>query len=187
MDQDAYAYLKSTPEATPAYMAAVHDAMRRKKPELAMKFAEQGVENGMAKPVQLAQADTGTMSDGVPASAPPSVRPDKTAPVPTPRPSEAPSPPTSQFPENKSAPDLHPSVTIEFDGKEFKAIENGKVVKNWPAVSGRPGYQGAEHQGEKGKGPLPEGEWVLRQGDLRPKFPPVMGGAPCGFDARSGR
>lgn len=61
------------------------------------------------------------------------------------------------------APDLHPSVTIEFDGKEFKAIENGTVVKSWPAVSGRPGYQGAEHQGEKDKGPLPEGEWVLRQ------------------------
>jgi len=43
----------------------------------------------------------------------------------------------------KPAPDLHPSVTIEFDGKEFKAIEDGKVVKSWPAVSGRPGYQGA--------------------------------------------
>ncbi|CCG40686.1 L,D-transpeptidase family protein [Magnetospirillum molischianum] len=63
----------------------------------------------------------------------------------------------------KPAPDLHPLVTIEFDGKEFKAVENGKVIKNWPAVLGRPGYQGAEHQGDKDNGPLPEGEWVLRQ------------------------
>lgn len=64
-------------------------------------------------------------------------------------------------------PDIHPSVTIEFDGKEFKAIENGKVVKSWSAVSGRPGYQGAENQGDKNKGPLPEGEWVLRQDQLQ--------------------
>ena len=69
--QDAYAYLKSAPEATPPYMAAVHDFMRRENPGLAMKFAEQGAQNGMAKPVQVAQAETGTMSDGVPASAPP--------------------------------------------------------------------------------------------------------------------
>lgn len=69
--QDAYAYLKSAPEATPPYMAAVHDFMRQENPGLAMKFAEQGAQNGMAKPVQVAQAETGTMSDGVPASAPP--------------------------------------------------------------------------------------------------------------------
>lgn len=48
--QDAYEYLKSAPEATQPYMAAVHDFMRQENPALAMKFAEQGVQNGMAKP-----------------------------------------------------------------------------------------------------------------------------------------
>ena len=64
----------------------------------------------------------------------------------------------------KPAPDFHPSVTIEFDGKELKAVENGQVVQSWPAVSGRPGFQTPDHQGEKNRGPLPEGEWVIRQG-----------------------
>lgn len=28
-----------------------------------------------------------------------------------------------------------------------------------------PGFQGAEHQGKKNKGPLPEGDWILRQSE----------------------
>jgi hypothetical protein len=64
----------------------------------------------------------------------------------------------------KPPPDFHSSVTLEFDGKELKAMENGKVVQSWSAVSGRPGFQSPEYQGEKNKGPIPEGDWVLRQG-----------------------
>lgn len=93
----------------------------------------------------------------------------KPGPIPPPKSGETDivQPPGAPGGPMKPSPDLHPSVTIEFDGKEFKAIENGKVVKNWSAVSGRPGYQGAEHQGEKDKGPLPEGEWILRQDQLQ--------------------
>lgn len=47
--KNAYGYFKTAAEATPPYMAAVHDFMRRENPALAMKFAEQGVEAGMVK------------------------------------------------------------------------------------------------------------------------------------------
>lgn len=47
--KDAYGYLKSAPEATPAYMAAVHEFIHQQNPELALKFAEQGAEYGMTK------------------------------------------------------------------------------------------------------------------------------------------
>lgn len=57
----------------------------------------------------------------------------------------------------------HPSVTLEFDGKSVKALDQGKVIRTWSAVSGAKGFQTPDFQGLKFKGPLPEGDWQLRQ------------------------
>ncbi|TAN62966.1 MAG: hypothetical protein EPN20_10370 [Magnetospirillum sp.] len=57
----------------------------------------------------------------------------------------------------------HPSVTLEFDGKAVRAMDQGKVIRSWAAVSGNSGFQAPEFQGLKFKGPLPEGDWQLRQ------------------------
>jgi hypothetical protein len=37
----------------------------------------------------------------------------------------------------------------------------------WSAVSGRSGYQTKEFQKEKAQGPLPEGEWIVSQGEYQ--------------------
>ena len=73
--------------------------------------------------------------------------------------------PKTENRDEKTPPNLHPTVTLEFDGHEVRAIEDGKIIRRWPAVSGRPGFQGPEHQGEENKGPIPEGDWVLRQSE----------------------
>lgn len=74
---------------------------------------------------------------------PPTARP---GPVPSARPGmrDILQPPGDTAATMRPAPDLHPTVTLEFDGTEFRAVENGRVVKVWPAVSGGSGIQGSE-------------------------------------------
>ncbi len=147
--QDAYAYLKSAPEATPPYMAAVHDFMRQENPGLAMKFAEQGVQNGMAKPVQVAQAETGTKTDAVPTSAPPPSGPQPASPSnpdddigrqlgmpvpgsepaqpsPSPAPSGQPEPKPDEKPDPSTSPQWQPDKGMMSSG-EHVTRTNGPI------------------------------------------------------------
>ncbi|MGQ0528077.1 MAG: L,D-transpeptidase [Alphaproteobacteria bacterium] len=52
---------------------------------------------------------------------------------------------------------------LEFDGTELRHKRNDIVVDKWRGISGRPGYQTPEYQNQKDKGPIPEGEWVVKQ------------------------
>lgn len=56
-------------------------------------------------------------------------------------------------------------ITLVFDGQELRAIQNGIIIKRWPAVSGSSGYQTSEYQGIRNKGPLPEGDWIVKQSE----------------------
>jgi hypothetical protein len=53
---------------------------------------------------------------------------------------------------------MHPSYSLQFDGNELTLQENGNPIMSWPAVSGRPGTQGPEHQSYRDHGPLPQGQ-----------------------------
>ncbi len=59
---------------------------------------------------------------------------------------------------------------LAFDGTKMMHVREGKVLRVWPAVSGRAGFQGANNQNQKDKGPLPEGRWSLKQ-DRHQSFP----------------
>ncbi len=50
-----------------------------------------------------------------------------------------------------------------FDGKQMMHVRDGQVIRSWPAVSGREGFQTRAHQHEENKGPIPEGSYSLRQ------------------------
>lgn len=50
-----------------------------------------------------------------------------------------------------------------FDGQELKLYRNGEKIKSWKAMSGQPEYQCDEYQDLANKGPLPEGEWLVKQ------------------------
>ncbi len=56
---------------------------------------------------------------------------------------------------------------LEFDGKFFKWMEDGKIVNAWPAMSGRADYQRKAYQWRPNEGPLPEGTYDVRQGDFQ--------------------
>jgi hypothetical protein len=44
---------------------------------------------------------------------------------------------------------------------------DGSIDQCWPSVSGRPGHQSASEQSVVDQGPLPEGEWDVRQTELQ--------------------
>lgn len=56
---------------------------------------------------------------------------------------------------------------IDFDGKNLRWVENGKVLFELEAQSGRSDYQDRQYQSLKGKGPLPEGSYRVRQQDIQ--------------------
>lgn len=60
-------------------------------------------------------------------------------------------------------PRLYGTHSLHFDGNSVVLLQGNKPVQCWTAVSGRAGYQGAEHQESKDRGPLPEGRWVAKQ------------------------
>ncbi len=54
--------------------------------------------------------------------------------------------------------------SLQFDGKRLRWIDCvGSNKACWPAVSGRPDYQGKKCQQLHDYGPLPEGNWLVKQ------------------------
>ena len=53
--------------------------------------------------------------------------------------------------------ELHtgPIYQLRFDGKKLGLIENGAEIASWSAVSGKPGFQGQQHEILRDRGPLP--------------------------------
>lgn len=56
---------------------------------------------------------------------------------------------------------------LTFDGTTLRWLKGTKTLKSWPAVSGRSGYQTKDHQSVRGKGPLPEGVYEVRQSEYQ--------------------
>ena len=50
-----------------------------------------------------------------------------------------------------------------FDGSSLKWEENGDVLKEWPAMSGKPDFQSSKYTSLQDAGPIPEGKWHVRQ------------------------
>jgi hypothetical protein len=62
---------------------------------------------------------------------------------------------------------MHPHYALAFDGAKLTLQENGEPVMSWPAVSGRPGTQGPEHQSYRDHGPLPQGDYRATVSELQ--------------------
>lgn len=60
-----------------------------------------------------------------------------------------------------------PEDSLLFNGRELRWMQGTQVKQAWPAVSGRAGYQGGQHQSQVGVGPLPEGLWEVRQSEYQ--------------------
>ena len=56
---------------------------------------------------------------------------------------------------------------LEFDGNNLRWIENDAEKYKWKAMSGAADYQDRIYQDRVGKGPLPEGEWHVKQNQLQ--------------------
>ena len=56
---------------------------------------------------------------------------------------------------------------LEFDGEELTWFENNQPVWKKMAMSGDRGFQCQEFQNMKDKGPIPEGNWMVKQKDLQ--------------------
>jgi hypothetical protein len=54
-----------------------------------------------------------------------------------------------------------------FDGRRLEWIEDGRVDKRWPAISGKLGFNGKEHQALRDTGPIPEGHYTALQSDFQ--------------------
>ena len=54
-----------------------------------------------------------------------------------------------------------------FNGRELSLHRNGEKIKSWPAMSGHPEYQCDNYQDVFNKGPLPEGEWLVKQSNIQ--------------------
>lgn len=62
---------------------------------------------------------------------------------------------------------MHPLYALGFDGSKLTLQENGEPIMSWPAVSGRPGRQGPEHQSYRDYGPLPQGSYRVNVGEMQ--------------------
>ena len=60
-----------------------------------------------------------------------------------------------------------PGQYAVFNGKTLTLYQDGKPIRSWEAVSGRPGYQSPEYQDRKSTGPIPEGTYVARTEELQ--------------------
>ena len=56
---------------------------------------------------------------------------------------------------------------VDFDGEYLRFIENGEVTLELPAMSGRKDYQEKKYQNLKNMGPLPEGNYRIRQKEIQ--------------------
>jgi len=62
---------------------------------------------------------------------------------------------------------MHPQYALQFDGAKLALKENGKSIASWPAVSGRPGLQGQQHQLWRDHGPLPSGRYGINADEIQ--------------------
>lgn len=57
-----------------------------------------------------------------------------------------------------------PNDILRFDGEKLTwESPTGEILQQWDAVSGARGFQSSEHQSVRSKGPIPEGEYSLKQ------------------------
>ena len=56
---------------------------------------------------------------------------------------------------------------VDFDGEYLRFIENGDVTLELPAMSGKGEYQEKKYQNLKNMGPLPEGNYRIRQKEIQ--------------------
>ena len=56
---------------------------------------------------------------------------------------------------------------LDFNGKELRWHQNNKVTNSWKAMSGQPDYQCKEFTNVPNKGPIPEGQWIVKQSNLQ--------------------
>ncbi len=67
-------------------------------------------------------------------------------------------------------PTIVPRGTAGPDVQRFDPLDvrqGGDLAGQWEGVSGRPGSQDPALQGEVGRGPIPEGDYIARQGRLQ--------------------
>lgn len=57
--------------------------------------------------------------------------------------------------------------SLSFDGEKLDWIEDGQVIRSWPAMSGKQGYQCREYTNVTNRGPIPEGTWSVKQSQLQ--------------------
>ena len=55
------------------------------------------------------------------------------------------------------------NFSLVFDGSNLTLMRGDKKLKSWKGTAGKIGYQSPEFQGLKDKGPLPEGDYDVRQ------------------------
>jgi hypothetical protein len=72
-------------------------------------------------------------------------------------------------PDESPAPSRLNQARLVFDGSSLCWIwfDTTRPPICWPAVSGRSGYQAKTFQKVKDKGPLPEGAWLVAQGEYQ--------------------
>lgn len=63
-----------------------------------------------------------------------------------------------------TTPDYTQPASLKFDGKNLAWYENNRPVKYWQAMSGQPDYQSAKYTNVRDKGPIPQGNYILRKG-----------------------
>lgn len=59
------------------------------------------------------------------------------------------------------------SPELIFNGEYLYWIENGKIIEQWSAISGKPNKQAKNNTNLSGEGPIPEGDWVLPIDELQ--------------------
>ncbi len=75
----------------------------------------------------------------------------------------------SSFFEDRNSDSTNHKLT--FDGKKLRLYANGEEIASWNGVSGMKGYQSYEFQHLKNKGPLPEGEYDVKQDEYSKMIP----------------
>ena len=56
---------------------------------------------------------------------------------------------------------------LDFNGRELRWHQNNEVTNSWKAMSGNPDYQCKEFTNIPNKGPIPEGQWIVKQSNLQ--------------------
>lgn len=63
--------------------------------------------------------------------------------------------------------DINNYPYLEFDGENLKWMENGRIKNSWRGMSGHPEYQNRKYQSLPLEGPLPEGNYLIKQNNYQ--------------------